>query len=541
MNEISFPKATLTAGRRSFLAGLLGSAALGSVVAALPALAQETSPQPAEGQPADPAAGTPFSFDILSETMQAESRNPPLAAEQIGDFLAELNYDEFQRIRFNPDRTRWAEDSGFRMNAFHLGWLFNEPVHVYEIVDGQARPMSFTTSDFIYSDLKTEVPPDFEMSGVAGIRLMTPLNTADKFDELVSFLGASYFRALGRNNVYGLSARGLAVNTGLPEGEEFPRFSDIWLERPLPGADSVTLYAALRSASVTGAYRFVIRPGETTQMDVTARLFLRNDIRQLGIAPLTSMYLFGGADPGTFDDFRPAVHDSEGLVLNTASGGTFFRPLNNPPQLATSFLGTENLASFGLVQRNRSFEAYLDAEAHYNERPSVIVEPLNEWGQGSVSLIEIPSDLEVNDNIVAMWVPGRETRAGDSLEFAYRLHWGMAPAGDGSANLARVLRTRVGKGGVSGVEGATDQRKFVVDFAGGTLAELSAEAEVIPSVSILNGEILETVLSRVEDTGAWRLVIEAQAEVGAVAELKAELEGYGRSLSETWLYQWIKK
>ncbi|SNS50808.1 glucan biosynthesis protein [Tropicimonas sediminicola] len=540
-NEISFPGKTVGLDRRTFLGRLLGTAALGSLVGGVPALAQQADAPAAEGAPAATPAEAPFSFDTLTEMMRAESREAPVEVEKIGNFLAELDYDEFQRIRFDPDRTRWADNPDFHMNAFHLGWLFKEPVHVYEIIDGQARPMSFSTADFIYSDLKTDVPADFEMSGVAGIRLMTPLNRADKFDELVSFLGASYFRALGRGTVYGLSARGLAVNTGRPEGEEFPRFSDIWLERPANGTGSVTLYAALRSASVTGAYRFVIRPGETTEMDVTARLFLRKDIRHLGIAPLTSMYLFGGADPGAFDDFRPAVHDSEALVLNTASGETFYRPLNNPPQLASSFLGAQSPASFGLVQRDRAFQTYLDAEAHYDQRPSVIVKPLNDWGQGSVSLLEIPSDLEVNDNIVAMWVPNRETKAGEELEFSYRLYWGLAPEGNGSPDLARVLRTRVGKGGVSGVDGPSDRRKFVVDFAGGTLAELSGEAEVAPNVSIQNGEVVETVLSRIEDTGSWRLVIEARAADGAVVEMKASLEGYGHALSETWLYQWVNK
>lgn len=545
-NEFSFLSDTITTSRRTFMRTLLGSAALGSLIGPYRAMAQTTDTLPTDALPIDAqteatAAGTPFSFEVLTEMMQAASRDAPEKADSIGGFLAELDYDAFQRIRFDPARTRWADDPSLRMNAFHLGWLFKEPVHVYDVVDGRARPMTFTTADFVYSDLTTQIPADFEMPGVAGIRLMTPLNRADKFDELVAFLGASYFRALGRDTVYGISARGLAVNTGLSEGEEFPRFSDIWLERPAPGTDSVTLYAALRSKSVTGAYRFVIRPGETTEMDVTARLFLRKDIRQLGIAPLTSMYLFGGSDPGAFDDFRSAVHDSEALVLTMASGETYYRPLNNPPRLASSYLGAENPTSFGLVQRTRSFDSYLDAEAHYDLRPSVVVEPLNDWGRGSVSLIEIPSDLEVNDNIVAMWVPRRDTKAGDSLEFDYRLRWGMAPRGDGSADLARVLRTRVGKGGVSGVEGTTDRRKFVVDFAGGTLAELSADAKVDPSVSILHGEVLETVLSRIEGTGTWRLVIEARAEKGAIAELKAELSGYGRLLSETWLYQWVKK
>jgi glucans biosynthesis protein len=376
---------------------------------------------------------------------------------------------------------------------------------------------------------------------VAGFRLMAPLNRADKFDEVAAFLGASYFRALGRGNLYGLSARGLAVNTGFPDGEEFPRFTDFWLERPAPGAASVTLYAALRSESLTGAYRFVLTPGETTVVDVTARLFFRSDIGQLGIAPLTSMFLFGGADQGPFDDYRPAVHDSEALVVNLASGETLFRPLSNPPRLAGSYFAVENPVSFGLVQRERDFENYLDAQAHYGERPSLMIEPLGQWGRGTVRLMEIPSDLEGNDNIVAYWIPETPARAGGQLELSYRQHWGMTPPGDGSSQRARVLRTRAGKGGVSGVKSKTDRRKFVIDFGGGLLGELPEGAEVTPDVSALRGEIVETVLARIPGTDTWRLVIEARGEPGSSVELKAALAGYGRALSETWVYQWVKE
>ncbi|WP_371742161.1 glucan biosynthesis protein [Pseudoruegeria sp. HB172150] len=492
---------------------------------------------------AAPVEGEPFSFDVLTERMRAASKEPPAEPEQVDDFSADLHYDDYQRIRFQRDRMRWddEEPSHFQVNAFHPGWLFKEPVHMHEVRNGQAVPMAFSTADFDYGDLGSKVPADYELPGVAGFRLLTQLNRPDKFDELVAFLGASYFRALGRDTAYGLSARGLAVNTGSSDGEEFPRFTDFWLERPAPGVNGVTLYAALRSASVTAAYRFVITPGDTTEMDVTARIFLRSDIDQLGIAPLTSMFLYGEADPGNFDDFRPAVHDSEALVMNIRSGETFFRPLANPARLASSYLWAENPLSFGLVQRDRDFDTYLDAQAHYERRPSLMVEPIGDWGRGTVRLMEIPSDLEVNDNVVAYWIPEAPTQAGGELEFRYRLHWGLTPPGEASSQRARVLRTRVGKGGVAGVEEETDRRKFVIDFQGGLLEELPGDAEVTPNVSMLRGEVAEVVLSRIDETGAWRLVIEASADSGTTAELKAGLTGYGRELTETWLYQWVKE
>ncbi|MEY8881183.1 glucan biosynthesis protein [Donghicola sp. XS_ASV15] len=514
--------------RRSFLAGLACSAAAFALTSATYANAQE-------------ALGEPFSFDILSERMKEAAQSPLPEPETIGGFLADLNYDAYQRIRFLPERARWHDQGQhFRMHAFHLGWLFKQPVHINEVVAGEARPMTFSTRDFYYPE-SLGVPENAEMPGIAGFRIHAPMNRADIFDELIVFLGASYFRALGRDNVYGLSARGLAVNTGLSGSEEFPRFSEFWLERPEPYSDTVTICAALTSKSVTGAYRFVVNPGDATVVDVTARLYMRNDVEQLGIAPLTSMFLFAGNDKGDFDDFRAAVHDSEALVLNTRSGETFYRPLKNPMRLASSYLGAENPKSFGLVQRSRDFDSYLDAQAHYEKRPSLMIEPLGDWGKGSVRLVEIPSDMETNDNIVAFWIPEAPAKAGQSIELSYRMHWGFTPEGDGSATRARVVRTRVGEGGVAGVEEKADTRKFVVDFQGGTLSELPADADVEPAVTVNRGEVAEAILSKISGTDIWRLVIEVKATSDSVVELKAAVEGYEQTLTETWLYQWMKE
>ncbi len=522
--------------RRRFLAALAGTVALPALTTA-PALAQQASQDDAAPE------GTPFSFEWLTEQMREAAQGEPAEAEPIEGFLAGLDYDGFRKISYAPERARWKSADGlhFELHAFHPGWLYKEPVGLYEVVEGQARPFRFTREDFNYRDLAETLPEDFEVPGAAGFKLTAQLNSAALYDEILAFLGASYFRALGRDNTYGLSARGLAVNTGSGRAEEFPRFTDFWLERPRPGSDTVVVHAALESASVTGALRFVVTPGDTTVMDVTARLFLRNDIEQIGIAPLTSMFLYGDITPHRFDDFRPAVHDSEALVVNTRAGETIFRPLSNPQRLASSYFGVENPVSFGLVQRNRDFEEYLDAEAHYELRPSLMVEPLSDWGKGNIRLIEIPSNLEANDNIVAFWIPEAPARAGEALAFDYRLHWGMTPPGDASSDLARVLRTRAGKGGVSGVEDTPDRRKFVVDFEGGILRELSEAKEVSARVSATNGEIAETVLSRIEGTDTWRLVLEVQAPAGAVVELSANLSGYGRDLSETWVYQWVRE
>lgn len=502
---------------------------------ALPRLARAEDSAPA------PAAPQKFSFDILTEQMRSQAKQAYAAPPKVTSFLGQLKYDDYQRIQFNPDRARWdTSDSFFRVDAFHLGWLFDTPVQLFEVANGMAQPMTFTTDDFIYhGDLAARVPKSTPLEGVAGFRLRYPLNRADIFDELVAFIGASYFRALGEGNTYGLSARGLAINTGLSGAEEFPRFSAFYLEHPAPGAQTVALNAALESPSCTGAYRFVIAPGKNTVMEVTARLFFRAAVQQLGIAPLTSMFLYSNNNREGWDDYRPEVHDSDGLMIRRGDGDVMWRALNNPPKLGSSVFTLASPKSFGLHQRDRNFADYEDAGAHYETRPSIDVEPIGDWGQGSVRLVEIPSDLEVNDNIVAFWIPSAPVQAGQELEFRYKLVWGDLPP-DGNGERAYVFDTRAGHGGVSGTKPDPNTRKFVIDFKGGILARMPGDSAVQPVVTVSNGKIVTQTLFKLTGTDIWRLVMDVSATAGSVVELTAHIAGYGRKLTEIWLYQWMK-
>lgn len=533
------PGSNVDLPRRAVLAGFGTLALLHCSTILVPMAQAQTAPAPKTAQ--DPAAaGVSFDFDALTEEMRVLSQAEAVPAESVSGFFTGFTYDDYNSVQFNPKRARWAgPEAAFHLHAFHMGWLFAEPVKMFEINGGIAQPIVFTTDDFLYYDrIKDRVPLHDPLPGVAGFRLNAPLNRADLFDEVIAFLGASYFRAVGRGNAYGLSARGLAINSGLNQPEEFPRFSRFWVEKPVPFAREVTVYAALESASCTGAYRFVIRPGTNTEMDVTARLFFRTEVDQVGIAPLTSMFLFSEKNRANFDDFRPNVHDSDGLLILRRDGDRIWRPLNNPALLAESLFVEENPRSFGLMQRDRDFENYQDAVSHYERRPSLLVEPLADWGRGTVRLVEIPSDLEVNDNIVAFWVPEAKPVPGKLTEYAYRLHWGMLPV-DPAADVAYVKETRAGTGGVSGVENTEGTRKFVVDFAGGLLAALPPDATVEAVVTISGGQISSQTLSKIEAVNIWRLVMDVLPETGETVELVAHVAGYGRKLSENWLYQWV--
>lgn len=519
--------------RRSFLAAGSGLALL---------LATTALPRRGWGQEVAPAAAPQqFSFDLLTARMRDLAAAPHVPPVTAPSFLDDFKYDDYRLIRFRPDRARWPEeDSLFRLHAFSMGWLFKEPVLLFEVSGDQATPMPISTDDFEYlNELATRIPEHAEMPGVAGFRLHHPLNRPDVWDELVAFLGASYFRALGRGNAYGLSARGLGINTGLSSApEEFPRFSQFYIERPTAFRETITVYAALESVSVTGAYRFVITPGAETVMEVTARLFFRTDVEQLGVAPLTSMFLFSEKNRAQFDDYRPNVHDSDGLRIVRADGDIIWRPLNNPVRLAGSYFGEESPRAFGLHQRDRDFQNYQDPSAHYERRPSLDVEPIGNWGRGTVRLFEIPTDLEINDNIVAFWIPEGPVLAGEEREFAYRLRWGSLSPDEGDPR-AWVAETRSGVGGVSGVEATEGKRKFVVDFRGGLLAGLGADAAVDAVTSVTGGTIETQVLVPIPETGTWRLVLDVAADPGATVELGAHVAGFGRKLTEQWLYQWV--
>lgn len=512
--------------------------------ASLPAFAGGVAARPAGAQDAPPG----FSFDGLAEEMRALASRPyapaPLPEIEKAAWWGELDYDGYRMIRFRDDRARWSDDPArsWRLGAFHMGWLYPEPVEISDVSDGSVRPMTFTTQDFDYfGTLAGQVPADLALPGVAGFRLNWPLNRPDRLDEVTSFVGASYFRALGRDDVYGASARGLALNTWTMTPEEFPRFSRFYVSRD---AGTATVHACLEGPSVAGAYRFVIRPGAVTEMDVTARLFFREAVEELGVAPLTSMFLFSSQNRADFDDYRPAVHDSDGLRIVRSDGDALWRPLTNPKALASSYFGEPSPRSFGLYQRERSFESFQDPGARYDLRPSVEIVPQGDWGAGAVRLVEIPSALEANDNVVVFWVPEAKVEAGEAREFAYTLRWGSLPPEEDGVE-AVVVATRAGAAGVAGIAALEDARKFAIDFRGGALASLPAGTPVEVSAAVTNGHVVSQTIDRLPDgaegAGDWRVVLDVAAPAGATVEMQVHLAGFGERLSETWAFQWVNE
>lgn len=455
---------------------------------------------------------------------------------QLPQPLTDLGYDLYRDIRFRPAQSLWQGERLFEVQFFHLGSVYREPVTIHVAEDGAVRTLRFSKDVFDYgkTELKDKLPADL---GFAGFRIHYPLHHPDYKDEVVVFLGASYFRLLGRNQAYGLSARGLAIDTALPEGEEFPVFREFWLVRPAPGATSMTVYALLDSESVTGAYRFHITPGTETVMDITATLFARAEVKKLGIAPLTSMFFFGENQFRIFDDYRPEVHDSDGLLMHTGAAEWIWRPLTNPKKLRVTSLLDEHPRGFGLFQRDRDFDHYLDLGAHYERRPSLWVEPRGEqWGKGVVQLVEIPSGEEIHDNIVAFWVPEQLLKAGESRTFSYRLQ--TSPAPSLNTQLGYVTRTRIGSGTVPvGQEKPPHGlRRFIVDFTGGDLVTLSAAQPVTAELSVSAGEVSDLIIQKLPGSHGWRAAFRLAPEGAQPADMRLFLVLRGQRLTETWSY-----
>ncbi|MFT4174525.1 MAG: glucan biosynthesis protein G [Rhodocyclaceae bacterium] len=479
---------------------------------------------------ASPAPAADFGFAQVAAKARKLAAAPYKPGEsKIPSELKNLNYDQYRDIRFRPDRSIWLRERlPFELMFFHMGGFFTEAVHVNEVSAGGVRQIPFEWQSFDYGKNKL-TPRRWGDVGFAGFRIHYPLNKPEYKDELAVFLGASYFRALGKGQRYGLSARGLAIDTVGGSGEEFPRFTEFWVERPMPGASTLVMYALLESPRATGAYRFELRPGDETVIDVRMRLFLRPGINTLGIAPLTSMYMYGENQPQS-SDFRPEIHDSDGLSIHTGDGEWIWRPLNNPAQILTTSFSMKQLRGFGLMQRDRGFASYEDLEARYELRPSAWVEPVGDWGPGRVELMQLNTPDETNDNIVAYWVPAKLPAAGQPLDLSYRIHWqGARDARPG----AWVVQTRKGRGFAALDK---DEFKYVVDFDGPSLRALPFNAPVEAVVSQpVNGSVTETNLFRNDATGGWRLTVRfKRQDATQPVELRAFLQQRNNVLTETW-------
>lgn len=498
----------------------------------VPPSAPQSTPQAAP-QAFAPSLSAPaaFGYDLLADRAKALALAPyvPTPVEQ-PEVLERIDYDAHWRIRFRPEATVTVGKTPVQF--FHLGTYFRQPVKMFVTEGTTARKVTYDPAFF---DMPADSPARAltRGTGFAGFRLMRP----DLRSDWISFLGAAYFRTDGALRQYGQSARALALDTGLPTPEEFPRFTEFYIGEEPDGR--VVIHALMDGPRVTGALRMVMSnvEGQGQVMDIDSRLFFREAVERLGVGPLTSMFWYSETNRVQATDWRPEVHDTDGLMMVTGTGEQIWRPLNNPDRVVTSSFFDENPRGFGLVQRDRTFENYQDDGVFYDRRPSVWVEPTHGWGKGAVQLVEIPTDDEIYDNIVAFWNPAQKPQAGTELQFGYRLHWvDQAPV---PMQVARTVATRLGHGGVPGQARPQDLIKVVIDFEGPALKGLGQQDGVKPQVSGPEGvEIVNAYTLPVVGSDRWRLIFDVRTPAGIdTVDLRAWLSREGAPLTETWLGQ----
>jgi len=496
----------------------------------------------------------PFSFPALIERARAAAAQPYTADRSLpADVLHRIDYEAHGKIRFNTDLALFKDGPGqFPVTFFHLGRFFQIPVHMHVL---QHDGGSYAAREILYDADYFNMPPDSparelpDGAGFAGFRFQESRTakgngpdgtTLDwRGNDWVAFLGASYFRAIGELYQYGLSARGVLVDAAVSgKPEDFPTFTHFWFDAPADSGDTVVVHALLDGQSCTGAFKFLMQRAKNVVMDIDANLFARRDIDRLGLAPLTSMYWYSETVKPTAIDWRPEVHDSDGLAMWTGGGERIWRPLMNPTATQAAAFGDKQPRGFGLLQRDRNFDHYMDG-VYYDRRPSLWVEPLGDWGEGAVQLIEIPTDDEIHDNIVACWVPKDPVKQGSAYALKYRLHWNADEPYPTS--LARCVASRIGRGGQPGQPRPAGVVKFMVEFLGPPLTKLPFGVKPEAVLTASRGQFSYVFTEPVPDNvpGHWRAQFDYTPDGPGATDLRLYLKLKGETLSETWLYHHV--
>ncbi len=523
--------------------GFLGAAATGLLSGLLQSVAFQNGvfAQVNPAQNGSAKAQIKFSYtDVVKRAKDLSLREYSTKQPVLPEPLADLDFDSYRDIKFREDKTFFNNSPGaFRMQLFPLGFLFKRPVTINILRDGLAAPIPYTSSLFDYGKAKFDkvLPVD---TGFAGFRLYYPLSDSKSSDEMISFIGASYFRFISRGQKYGLSARGLALNAGIDgQPEEFPHFTEFWVQNPVFGSEGITIYALMDSASLSGAYQFNFSAGAKSSVEVTATLFARKDIVRPGIAPLTSMFFYGENNRRHHGDYRHELHDSDGLLIHNGTGEMIWRPLLNPTKAKISIFQAKDIKGFGLMQRDVNFDHYQDLDLEYEKRPTYWVEPLDEWGEGQIELAEMPTTDETNDNIAAYWMPKAKMEAGQSYSFRYRISSlvdasTINPVGY-AVNTFQAPAHALG----ANEKSSAGTTRFLIDFAGGELGFHQAFPDVVQVVATAaNGKLLRSFMTINREIKGFRVGVDVSAVVGETTDIRVFLKAGTKTLTETWTMPW---
>ncbi|MBV8474805.1 MAG: glucan biosynthesis protein [Hyphomicrobiales bacterium] len=503
--------------RRDFLKLTLGSA-FAAAAGALEIAAARAEPLAA------PAPFAPANVLDMARALAKSPFKPPKAT--LPDVLSNLTFEQYSGIRRVPGTAIWNDEKiGFALEPLHRGFVYATPVQLFVVENGQAHRIVYDRSAFDFG--KLQLPPDLPELDFSGVRVLKSAPDGG-WQDLALFQGATFFRSLARGQGYGVDARGLSIRTGDAQGEEFPLFRSLWIEKPGPAAGALVIHALLDSPSLTGAFHFTLHPGDATIIDTELTLVTRTDVDHLGLGVMTATYLFGPLDHHRPDDVRPSVYDVAGLQILTGAGEWLWRPIANRETLQISAFTDVNPRGFGFLQRDRSFDNFQDDDSHWELRPSLWIEPIGDWGEGEVVLLEIPSDSENNDNMIAQWRPKAGLAEGATVSFAYRQFWCWSPPT--KPDFAIVAGSREGKLG--------KRRRFVVEFVADQFADPQKTVGITAAIEAAQGQIVSNRLFAYKDRRSVRVVFDLDPGSETYSELRVVLKSGGQSVSETWLYRW---
>lgn len=487
----------------------------------------------AQSPAADPRGARFDPADVLEMARKLAKQPFRKPAPDLPEPISSLNYEQYSAIRRKKEALIWGDHKvGFALEPTSRGFIFNNTLRIHVVEDGYARRLTYDPGDYTFG--KSTQLTDKKDIGFAGFRMLR-LREDGPPEEVLLFQGAGYYLTAARGQPFGAAARALAIRPVDPDkGEEFPYIAAVWIERPVLAANALVIHALLDSESLTGAYRFTLRPGDATIVDTECTLFTRVAVKHLGLAAMQGTYLFGPIDRRRSDDVRPNLYDVSGLQMLSGKGEWIWRPVSNRQSLQTSAFVDENPRGFGLLQRDRNFAHFEDDDNHWETRPSVWTEPIGDWGKGHVTLLEIPAESQVNQNILAYWRPGAGLPAQTENSFAYRQWWGWRPAEQPPFAIA----TRSRSGRTPGAAPNSFKRRFMVEFTGDILGDAAAAPEVVAKAWSPNGALSNVRVVLARDQKAARVTFDVDAAAEQSAELRLLLEAAGKQISETWLYRW---
>ncbi|MFV0281773.1 MAG: glucan biosynthesis protein [Rhodoblastus sp.] len=483
--------------------------------------------QPAPQQPQAAPQPAPFQQAQVLDIARSFAKAPFMPAPtELPEAFTGLNYEQYVGLRLRKEKLIWADDKvGFVIEPLHRGFIFNSSMMIHVVENGLSHRLAYHVGDFETGAVNP--PQNLPDIGFSGFRVLVPRE--GRLAEVAIFQGASFFKARAPGQAYGVQARGLSLKTADPRGEEFPHFRAVWIEKPTRASNALIVHALLDSESVSGAYRFTIRPGEAIIIDTELTLVPRASVENVGIGSMSATSISSPLDRRRPDDVRPIIADVNGLQMNTGKDEWIWRSVTNRQTLQVSSFVDERPKGFGFLLRNRDFESYQDDDLKWETRPSLWIEPLNEFGPGFVALTEIPAESETNSNCIAYWRPKGGLSAGVEASWAYRQFWCWGPPTQ--PPLLRVTETRGGRGGGK-------KRRFIVAFSGDALADPQKLRDIKPALTAAPGVITSVRSYLYRDRKVFRVVFDLDPGAETQSEIRLLLEMDGKPVSETWLYRW---